>query len=73
MIRKTLDHWLGGIRVYIGIGIVLATFEAWWWTQTSFGGSDLAIIRLQETYAWIALGLLLTAMFIGPIFVVNVN
>ena len=66
MKHSVLGHWLGGIRLYIAIGIGMASLELWWWTQTNFSGSDLATIRLQESYAWLAVVLLLAALMIGP-------
>jgi sulfoxide reductase heme-binding subunit YedZ len=61
-------HWLAGVRFYIACGIVLATVELWWWVNTEFSGSDLAAIRLQESYAWLSLVLLGTALLIGPLY-----
>lgn len=60
-------YWLAGIRLYIGIGIVLASAEALWLTQSLYGGSSLATIRLQEIYAWLSVALLLSAVAIGPL------
>lgn len=64
---NTLKHWFAGIRVYIAIAIVLVTFEVWWWASASYAGSDLAAIRIQQAYAWIAMALLAMALLIGPL------
>lgn len=64
---NTLRYWFSGIRVYIAIAIFLVTFEVWWWADAAYGRSDLAAIRAQEAYAWIALILLAAAILIGPL------
>ncbi len=66
--RLTLTHWLHGIRFYIALSIVLVSLNVWWWAVTSFGGSSLFSIRLEETYAWLAVGCLALALSIGPLF-----
>ena len=58
-------YWVQGVRLYIGIGIVMATLEVWWWARMAFSGS-LLTIRLQETYAWFSVVLLASALLIGP-------
>lgn len=67
-VRDTLRYWAGGIRLYIGLAAVLATFDLWWWAAAAYGGSELFAIRLEEVYAWLALGLLATAVAIGPLY-----
>lgn len=62
-----IRYWLQGIRLYIAIGIGMATLEIWWWSHAAFGSGELATIRLQETYAWFSVGLLATALAIGPL------
>jgi sulfoxide reductase heme-binding subunit YedZ len=66
--RLTLTHWLHGIRFYIALSIILVSLNVWWWAATSFGGSSLFSIRLEEVYAWIAIGCLGVALSIGPLF-----
>lgn len=63
---ETFRIWRGGIRLYIAIGIILVTIESWWWARDAFGGTNLYAIRLEEFYAWLALGLLGIAIAIGP-------
>lgn len=62
-----VKKWPFGIRLYVAVLSLLVTVEAYWWTQSVYGGSSLALIRLQEIYAWIALGLLLLTLSIGPV------
>jgi DMSO/TMAO reductase YedYZ heme-binding membrane subunit len=61
-----LQHWLQGIRLYLGLGIVLVTAEVVWWGRTIFGNSDLATVRIQEVYAWISIILIAVTLLIGP-------
>jgi len=65
---STLRHWRHGVRLYIAIAIVIVTLEGWWWASVSYGGSNLFAIRLEEFYAWLSLGLLATAISIGPFY-----
>ncbi len=62
-----LHHWVRGIRFYIAIMIGLLSLESWWWAWTNFAGSNLLAIRLEETYAWFAVGFLSLALAIGPV------
>jgi DMSO/TMAO reductase YedYZ heme-binding membrane subunit len=64
--RTTFRHYLAGVRFYIAIAIFLLTFEVWWWADTSFAGSSLLTIRLEEVYAWLSVGFLSSALLIGP-------
>ena len=66
--RKTLNHWLHGVRFYIAIAIGLLSLEIWWWASASYGGSSLFAIRLEETYAWSSVIFLSAALLIGPFF-----
>lgn len=65
-IRQTISHWRGGVRLYIAIAIVAVTFQAWLWASLTYAGSNLFAIRLEEVYAWLAVGLITTAVSIGP-------
>lgn len=67
IIITTLKNWLHGIRIYIAFATALLTLLVLWWTNSVYGGSSLAAIRLQEIYAWISLGLLLVTVGIGPV------
>ena len=62
-----MQQWFYGIRLYIAMATVLVTGQVYWWTTSVYGDSSLAAIRLQEIYAWIALGLLLLALSIAPL------
>jgi len=65
---KTFDigYWLKGIRLYIAVGIGMASVEIWWWAHSAYIG-ELATIRAQETYGWFSVGLLAAALAIGPL------
>lgn len=66
-IVRTLNQWRTGVRFYIALGIVAVTIETWWWASMTYAGSSsLLAIRLEEIYAWLALGLIITAVLIGP-------
>jgi sulfoxide reductase heme-binding subunit YedZ len=65
--RATLNHWIHGIRIYIALAIALLSLEIWWWAASTYGGSSLFAIRLEETYAWFSVGFLCTALAIGPV------
>ncbi len=56
-----------GIRIYIAIGTLLFTVEAAWWSLAVNGSSNLAVIRIQEIFAWLSLIFLVLAISIGPI------
>ena len=64
---KQIAKWPQGIRFYIAIASLLVTAEAYWWANSVYGNSSTAIIRLQEIYAWTAVGLILLALAIGPL------
>jgi DMSO/TMAO reductase YedYZ heme-binding membrane subunit len=66
-VKELLKYWFGGVRIYIAFAAVIVTLEAWWWSATLFGGGQLMVIRLQEVYAWICVGLLATVLAIGPV------
>ncbi len=66
MIIKQLKEWTKGVRLYIALAAVLIAAEVWWWATAVYGSSNLATIRMQEVYAWLALGLMTVAVFIGP-------
>ncbi len=68
MLIDTWNKWRRGIRLYIGIAIVLVTLEAWWWVSVSYSGSTLFATRLEEAYAWLAVGLISLAVAIGPVY-----
>ncbi len=70
---KTLTHWRQGIRIYIALAIVLVTLESWWWASLSYGATLLFATRLEEIYAWLSLGLLITALAIGPTYRICTN
>ncbi len=59
-------YWISGIRLYIGIGIVVISAEVWWWAHAAYSG-NVTYIRLQEAYAWISFGMLILALLIGPV------
>lgn len=69
-IKKIVQTWLSGIRFYIALGIVAITLEAVWLTQSLYGSSNLATIRLEETFGWLSIGFLSTALLIGPLLAV---
>jgi DMSO/TMAO reductase YedYZ heme-binding membrane subunit len=63
----TLKFWAGGVRLYIGIGIVLLSLQAWWWAEEAYiGDPDLITSRLHEAYGWLSLLFLASALAIGP-------
>ncbi len=64
---KQIAKWPQGIRFYIAIATLLVTAEAYWWTNSVYGNSSTAVIRLQEIYAWTSLGMILLALAIGPL------
>lgn len=66
-LRPTIEKWLAGVRLYIGIGIVLASAEIWLWANEAYSGS-MVTIKLQEVYAWVSLGMLALALLIGPFY-----
>jgi sulfoxide reductase heme-binding subunit YedZ len=63
---NTLRYWLKGIRFYIAVGSLIVTVLTIWWAQTAYGGGQLATIRTQEIFAWLATLLLTMAISIGP-------
>ena len=65
--------WQRGIRLYIAALIGLLTIESAWWAQTAYGGSSLVSLRLEEVYAWLALGFLALALSIGPVYKIFPN
>ena len=71
--RAILNNWLAGVRFYIAIAIILVTLETWWWASTSYAGSSLFVLRLEEAYAWLSLALLSIAISIGPLYKVFYN
>lgn len=70
---RGFKYWKKGVRFYIGIGAVLVSLEAWWWAEASYAGSILFSTRLEEFYAWMAVGLLTLAISIGPFYSVWTN
>lgn len=44
------------------------TLEIWWWAAVSYGGSILFATRLEEVYAWLAIGMILLAVSVGPVY-----
>lgn len=56
-----------GVRIYIAIGALLLTLEAIWWSVAVNGSTNLAVIRIQEIFAWLSLVFLVAAISIGPI------
>lgn len=67
-LTTSLKEWPKGIRLYLALATVLVTAEVFWYVQSVYGGSSLAGIRLQESYAWIALSLLLLTISVGPVY-----
>lgn len=65
--KKTILFWVQGIRFYIAIGIILVSVETAWWAWATYGRGSLASMRIEETYAWIAVVLLVLALLIGPL------
>jgi DMSO/TMAO reductase YedYZ heme-binding membrane subunit len=65
---QAIRHGIHGVRFYIGLASILITFEAWWWAEASYAGSILFATRLEEFYAWMAVGLLTLAVAIGPFY-----
>lgn len=59
--------WPQGIRFYIALASLLFTAEAYWWTNSVYGGSSTSPIRLQEIFAWTSLAFLLITVAIGPV------
>ncbi|MEO7364672.1 MAG: ferric reductase-like transmembrane domain-containing protein [Candidatus Saccharimonadales bacterium] len=66
-ISQLLDHWIHGIRFYIGLTSVLLSLEIWRWAVANHSGSSLLAIRLEEVYAWVSLGFLGLALLVGPL------
>ena len=64
---QQLSNWPKGIRFYIGLVSLVVTAEAYWWARSVYGDASTALIRLQEVYALIALGLILATLAIGPL------
>lgn len=65
---RRLVYWTGGVRLYIGLAAFIITLEAWWWADASYAGSILFATRLEEFYAWMAVGLIGLAVAIGPFY-----
>jgi sulfoxide reductase heme-binding subunit YedZ len=63
---NTLRFWSRGIRLYLSAGILLVTLEVWWWVTVVVPSTQLQIIRVQEIFAWLAIGLLALTLLIGP-------
>ncbi|HVX23897.1 MAG TPA: ferric reductase-like transmembrane domain-containing protein [Candidatus Saccharimonadales bacterium] len=67
-LHRTLTHYRAGVRSYIALGVLLVTLETWWWASVNYSGTQLFATRLEEVYAWLALGLLIWAVTIGPLY-----
>lgn len=67
-LRNELNHWKGGVRLYIGISTVTVTLLVQWWASSNYKGTSLYATRMEEVFAWLALSLVTTAVFIGPFF-----
>ncbi len=67
-LTDTLGHWRKGVRLYIAVATLVVTLETWWWASASYSGTILFATRLEEVYAWLALGLLIMAVAIGPVY-----
>lgn len=65
-IGRTLNHWRTGVRFYIALAIIAVTLNAWWWAHANYAGTALFAARLEEFFAWLSLGMITTAVFIGP-------
>lgn len=65
---NTLRYWVRGVRFYIACGALLITLETIWWAHAAYGGSTLYPTRIEEVYAWLAVGLLTVAVSIGPVY-----
>lgn len=63
-----IRDWPKGIRFYIALATGLTTAELYWLMRSIYGASSVGAIRLQETYAWIALSLVLVTVAIGPVY-----
>ena len=63
---NTLRYWLKGIRLYIAMASLLVTALTILWARAAYGGSTLYPIRVEEVFAWLALGLVAVAISIGP-------
>lgn len=61
-----LGYWTKGVRLYIGIGAVLMAAEIALWAHAVYGPTATATLRIEEIYAWLAVGLLAFALSIGP-------
>ncbi len=57
---------MGGIRLYLTIGVALLTVETLWWAHAMYGATNLYVERTEEVYAWISVGCLALAILIGP-------
>lgn len=65
---ETFRFWLKGIRLYIALGSGIITIFVAWWAAVAYGGTVLYPTRVEEVYGWLAVGLLATALAIGPIY-----
>lgn len=65
-ILTTLQTWQRGIRLYIAAAIGLVSVEVVWWSISLFGSTRLAAYRIEEFYAWFAVGLLAITLLVGP-------
>jgi sulfoxide reductase heme-binding subunit YedZ len=63
---KVLRFWLQGIRFYIAVGSLLLTALVIWWAHSAYAGTSLYGSRIEEVFAWLATGLLASALAIGP-------
>ena len=67
-ITNTLGEWRKGVRLYIALAMVTVTLDVWLWAAVTYSDSILFATRMEEVYAWLALGLLALAVAIGPVY-----
>lgn len=66
-IATSVYNWTRGIRFYIAITTLVITGDIYWYISSVYGNASFAAIRLQETYAWLSLALIIVALAIGPV------
>lgn len=66
-LSATFRHWLGGVRLYIAVGILLVTLQVWWWANSAFAGDPgLIASRSHEAFGWLSVSLLILTLMVGP-------
>ncbi len=56
------------MRLWLAIAFGLITLEVAWWANSLYAGTPLFAVRLEEVYAWLAVGLLAITLCIGPVY-----